>query len=281
MSTPPGASRPSGKPRVCDDCKKEKPKCKVTRDKNGTEYVLWLCKNCGGERQELYARMGMCVLPRCASLRLLLIRRHAARFARRHAVAQRRVCARRIAAATTRTSAGRTTFITVSSTCSGVSISVDCFFLSCLLANFFRALVSFVLYCMESCRLAHVCVCGNLLSIIWCNYENEIVWQWQWRRYAAGGVVWRAARFALVDDLIARTVAQPRVGDGRHISGNTDFDAQIVGTGRRRRRRRQAGQAETRAASQRAALCQVCSARCLLCSPPAIVKRCVCVCAIY
>ena len=44
------------KPAVCDDCHVEKPKAKITREKLGTEFTLWLCTNCLNTRQDIFAR---------------------------------------------------------------------------------------------------------------------------------------------------------------------------------------------------------------------------------
>jgi hypothetical protein len=41
------------KPAVCDDCKTEKPKVKIVREKLGTEFYFWLCNPCAaGECQQ-------------------------------------------------------------------------------------------------------------------------------------------------------------------------------------------------------------------------------------
>jgi protein-arginine kinase activator protein McsA len=45
-------SEQSAKPALCEDCKQAKPKSKITREKNGTTYTLWLCKACAEERQQ-------------------------------------------------------------------------------------------------------------------------------------------------------------------------------------------------------------------------------------
>ncbi len=39
------------KPALCEDCKQAKPKSKITREKNGATYTLWLCRACAEERQ--------------------------------------------------------------------------------------------------------------------------------------------------------------------------------------------------------------------------------------